>query len=83
MARGKRTIRASEIGTFIFCQRAWWYQRKNLKPSNQEEITNGSDFHSSHWLKTQSVSPIRTAAWILLFFAILFLALYFINPFNL
>jgi len=77
MARGKRTIRASEIGTFIFCQRAWWYQRRKIKPLNQDELADGSDFHSGHWLQARSVAPLRTAAWLLLLAALVILAAYF------
>ena len=77
MARGKRTIRASEIGTFIFCQRAWWYQRRKVKPFNQDELADGSEFHNSHWLQSQSVSPLRTTAWLLLLAALVILGIYF------
>ena len=79
MARGKRTIRASEIGTFIFCQRAWWYQRRKVKPLNQDELTDGSSYHSAHWLQSKSVSPLWSIAWVLLIVACLVLAVYFIS----
>lgn len=70
MARGKRTIRASEIGTFLFCQRAWWYQRRKVKPMNQDELIDGSDFHNAHWLQTYSGGRLRTIAWLLLLAAL-------------
>jgi hypothetical protein len=77
MARGKRTIRASEIGTFLYCQRAWWYQRQNIKPINQQELTDGSEFHSEHWLQTSSANTLRTAAWIILVISLIILGFYF------
>ncbi len=76
MARGKRTIRASEIGSFIFCQRAWWYQRQKVKPRNQDELEDGSDFHSRHWLQTHSMRPLQLAAWLLIILALILLAIY-------
>jgi hypothetical protein len=81
MARGKRTIRASEIGTFLFCQRAWWYQRQKIKSSNQRELTDGSDFHNDHWLRTQAGGKLRSAAWFLLLVGLLALGVYYIINF--
>jgi hypothetical protein len=77
MARSKRTIRAAEIGSFVYCQRAWWYQRKKIKPINQDELADGSEFHSEHWLQTGSFHFLRLAAWIILIFALAILAIYF------
>lgn len=78
MTRGKRTIRASEIGTFLFCQRAWWYQRKKIKPSNQRELADGSDFHNDHWLRTQAEGKLNSAAWFLLLAGLVALGVYYI-----
>jgi len=77
MARGKRTIRASEIGTFIFCQRAWWYQRQKVKPLNQDELADGSDFHDNHYYQTRSMSSLSTAGWILILVALVVLSIHF------
>ena len=76
MARGKRTIRASEIGTFIYCQRAWWYRRQKIQPRNQDELENGSEYHSIHWLQSHSIKPLRFAAWLLVITALVLLGIY-------
>jgi len=43
-----KTIRASEIGSWLYCARAWWYQRQGLESSNQAGMTTGSDLHRTH-----------------------------------
>ena len=74
MARGKRTVRASEIGSFMYCQRAWWYQRQGIQPMNQEALDTGSEFHSIHAGQSRTAFLIRLAAWIIFFTALVFLA---------
>jgi CRISPR/Cas system-associated exonuclease Cas4 (RecB family) len=43
-----KPIRASEIGSYLFCARAWWYQQKGIQPSNQAELTAGTELHRQH-----------------------------------
>jgi len=43
-----RNIRASEIGAFLYCQRAWWYWRQGYEPGNQAEMNAGMEFHIHH-----------------------------------
>lgn len=67
MGRVKRTVRASEIGTFIFCQRAWWYQREGVETVNLAELSAGSQFH-------QQQASIARSALAINFFAIILMA---------
>lgn len=73
MVKGKRTVRASEIGSFVYCQRAWWYQRQGFKPINRNELAAGSDFHDAQAGKARSVILMRVIAWILALAAMAFL----------
>ena len=74
MVNGKRTVRASEIGTFIYCQRAWWYQRQGFEPINRSELAAGSEFHTSHAGRARSVILMRLIAGILALAALVYFA---------
>jgi len=75
MAPSKRTIRASEIGTFLYCQRAWWYQRKKIKPINIGELAAGQDFHHLHIRQSRSAKLLKTIAWVLVLIVLIGLSL--------
>jgi hypothetical protein len=75
MARSKRTIRASEIGTFIYCPRAWWYQRKKIKSINVGELAAGENFHQLHINQSRSVNILRIIAWLLVITSIIILSI--------
>ena len=74
MVRGKRTVRASEISSFIYCQRAWWYQRQGFEPMNRAELAAGSEFHGEHAGWARTVTLIRVIAWMLVLAALAYLA---------
>jgi len=76
MVRPKRTIRASEIGTFIYCQRAWWYQRKKIKSINVGELAAGENFHRLHNNQSRSVNFLRVIAWLLIMSSIVILSIF-------
>ena len=78
MSRTKRTIRASEIGSFLYCQRAWWYRRKNVPAINTAELAGGEDFHRLHVGQTHGARVLKAAGWILLALALI-LAIIFLG----
>jgi len=41
-------IRASEIGSFLFCRRAWSFRALGVEPENRAELAGGVDFHRRH-----------------------------------
>ncbi len=69
-----RTIRASEIGSFLYCRRAWWYRQQGETPENQAELTGGSQYHQRHGRQVLLSGVIRAAGAVLLLIALALLA---------
>jgi hypothetical protein len=61
-----RTIRASEIGTFLYCRRAWWYQLQGVESRNKGELAGGTSFHNRHGRQVLISGLLRTGAVLLL-----------------
>ena len=62
----KRTIRASEIGTYLFCKRAWWYQLQGKQSENQQEMAGGFAYHRQTRAVCFTSHAFQSGAWILL-----------------
>jgi hypothetical protein len=71
-----RTLRASEIGTYLFCQRAWWYQKSGQPSQNLGEMTAGSELHYRHGRAALGISCLRFAAYAMLLLALVLVGLY-------
>ena len=69
-----RTIRASEIGSYLFCARAWWYQRQGFEPENQAELTDGTELHRAHGRRVIASEFTRVLALLLLLASLVLLA---------
>jgi len=72
-----RTIRASEIGTYLFCQRAWWYQLRGESSQNLAEMAAGSELHYRHGRAALGAGCLRAVAYALILLALVLLAVYF------
>jgi hypothetical protein len=71
-----RTIRASELTTFAFCQRAWWYQRRGEPSQNTRELADGLTAHQRHGAAVLQTGCLRALAYGLLLLAIVLLVSY-------
>jgi CRISPR/Cas system-associated exonuclease Cas4 (RecB family) len=69
-------IRASDIGSYLYCRRAWRYRKDGVESENQAELAAGTELHRRHGLKTLSAGLLRTLGMILLLAAILTLTAY-------
>ena len=76
MTRGKRTVRASEIGSFVYCQRSWWYRRQGETPINRDQLTDGTQYHESHAGHARMIRNLQSVSWLALLIAITFLTIY-------
>lgn len=69
-----RTIRASELGSFEYCRRAWWYRLQGVEPENQAEMALGSDYHRKHGRAVLAGRFMALAGWAILLLALVLLA---------
>ncbi len=74
-----RTIRASEIGTYLYCQRSWWYQKRGERSENIGEMNSGSELHYRHGRALFMAGCLRILAYGLLLAALVLLTIYFTN----
>lgn len=71
-----RTIRASEIGTYLYCRRAWWYKKQGIESANQTELAAGTDLHAKHGRQILASTLTRNVGLLLLMIALVLLVAY-------
>lgn len=72
-----RILRASEIGSYCYCRRAWWFWKRGGKPSNQAELIAGTELHSRHGNQVVVATMVRWLAGLCLLAALILLAIYY------
>jgi hypothetical protein len=71
-----RVIRASEIGQYDFCAKAWWLGSiDGVSPSNIRELQAGTAAHEEHGRQVQRASQLQIAAFVLVALGVIVLAL--------
>ena len=66
-----RIIRASEIGEYVFCHRAWWlHQIQGVESANRELMRAGVVKHQAHGQAVIRSNALQRAAILFLFIAI-------------
>jgi hypothetical protein len=77
MPSSDQVLRASEIGEYVYCHRAWWLHRvQGLESANRAQMEAGTIKHVEHGRGVQRADAMRRAA-IILFVIALFFALMF------
>jgi hypothetical protein len=76
VASSDHIIRASEIGEYVFCRRAWWLHHiQGLESENRAPMDAGAARHVQHGHAVQRADTLTRAAIILgavaLFFALM------------
>jgi len=69
-------IRSSDIGTYLYCRRAWWYKKQGIESVNQTELAAGTELHAKHGRQVLASTLTRTAGLILLLIALVMLVAY-------
>ena len=69
-------IRASDIGNYLYCHRAWWYRKKGVESENQAELAAGTELHRKHGRQVLAASMTRIVGMILLIAAVILLVAY-------
>ena len=58
-----RVIRASEIGQYDFCAKAWWLGSvEGVQPSNVRELQAGTAAHAEHGRQVRRATQMQLAA---------------------
>jgi hypothetical protein len=71
-----RPIRASEIGSYLYCRRAWWYRLNGHETANQVEMAAGTALHHQHGRQVLVAGLLRGLGFVLLLAACVLLAAY-------
>jgi len=71
-----KIVRASEIGTYLYCKRAWWYQLQGYETENQAELAGGSEVHEKHGRAVMTIGCIQVLAYGLLLLAVVMLTIW-------
>jgi CRISPR/Cas system-associated exonuclease Cas4 (RecB family) len=66
-----RVIRASEIGSYLYCNRAWWYAKNGMESENAAEMLAGDNFHHKHGLRVNAARLVRIGGIVLILAALL------------
>ena len=61
--------RASEIGTYLYCRRAWWYRKQGYESENVGELAAGTDLHRRHGSSVFVAGVMRALGFMLLLMA--------------
>ena len=74
-----RTIRTSEIGTYLYCRRAWWYRKQGVESINQTELAAGTALHRQHGRTVLASSLTRIIGLLLFLLALILLTVYLVT----
>jgi hypothetical protein len=59
-----KVVSASELGAYLYCKRAWSYQKRGLASQNQVALESGSAYHRQHGRKVRLAALLKAAAFL-------------------
>lgn len=69
-------IRSSDIGSYLYCRRAWWYRKQGVESENKAELAAGTELHARHGRQVLASSLSRVLGFILLMIALILIVAY-------
>ncbi len=74
-------IRASEIGAYVYCRRAWWFKRvAGFEPQDRQALFDrGTAAHEQHGQQVRRSLRQGQLAWLLLVAGLILIGLAFLN----
>jgi CRISPR/Cas system-associated exonuclease Cas4 (RecB family) len=70
--RKTKVLRASEIGSYVYCARGWWLNRVLGYPSaHKEQMALGEEKHRGHGREVVAYHRLRRLAYLMLALALL------------
>ncbi|MBN1437927.1 MAG: hypothetical protein JW929_00835 [Anaerolineales bacterium] len=60
----QRVIRASEIGEYLFCKRAWWLRRQGIESRNRAALEAGTAEHEDLARRAALSGCLQAAAFV-------------------
>ncbi len=64
-------IRASEIGEYVYCNRAWWLKQVGGKKSaHVRQLKAGQHHHYQHGNQIRKITWMRKLAYLLIFIVV-------------
>ena len=72
MAKDRSLVRASDIGAWTFCNRAWWLSVvKDAEHANPDVLTRGTASHESHGRSVVRAARLRRLGFALVLLGLL------------
>jgi len=66
----QKIITASELGTYVYCARAWWYRNQNAPNENLPAMNEGTRFHRKMGRRLSAMRIARIILILMLFSAL-------------
>ena len=76
MPKDRSLVRASDLGSWTFCNRAWWLREiKGAEHSSPDVLDRGSVAHEAHGKEVRIAKRLSNAGYVLVVAGILLICL--------